>query len=444
VIAPGSPGFAAAARVYNERFDHVVPRAVARPLDTADVSGAVRWAVANGVPLRARSGGHSYAGYSTIAGGVVLDLRTIKHVSISSDGSAATVGAGAQLIDVYAALAARGRTIPAGSCPSVGIGGHALGGGMGLAGRAFGLTTDNLVAVRLVTADGAAVQVDESSDPDMLWALRGGGGGNFGVATEFVLRLHPAPPTASWFIASWPWSLAADALAAWQAWAPHAPDDLTSIFHLETGVGSPAVSVAGQYLGSAAALPRLLAPITALGGSLSSGQESYLALQLRWAGCAGLARASCHTAGVAPGGTLPRADFAAKSDYVSSPLPRSARDALVHAIELKQGQPGSGAILFDAYGGAINRISPDATAFIHRSALCCIQYLAYDGGAPWLAETWARMRRYVSGMAYQNYIDPELSSWRQAYYGTNYPRLVATQRRVDPNQSFRFPQAIGS
>ncbi len=443
VITPRSPEFQAAAHVYNERFDSLVPRAVARPLDAADVAAAVRWLVAHDVPFRARSGGHSYAGYSTLSGGVVLDLRNLRQVSVQPNGTAA-IGAGTQLIDVYAALAARGRTVPAGSCPSVAIGGHALGGGMGLAGRAFGLTTDNLLAVRLVTADGLVKLVNESSDPDLLWALRGGGGGNFGVATDLVMRLHPAPASAAWFFVSWPWSLASEALAAWQAWAPHASDQLTSIFHLETGSGSPVVSVAGQYLGRSAALPRLLSPLTSLGGTLSSGDQSYLGLQLRWAGCLGVPIESCHTVGTTSGGTLPRAEFWAKSDYVTAPLSSAARAALIGAIELRQGQPGSGAILFDAYGGAINRVPAGATAFVHRNALCCMQYLSYGGGSSWLAQTYARMRPFVSGMAYQNYIDAGLSTWRQAYYGTNYSRLVSTQRRVDPDHVFRFPQAIGA
>src|SRR5437588_80624 len=177
VFDRASRGFSAVYPVFNERFDYVVPRAVARPLDTNDVRGAVRWAVAHGVPLRARSGGHSYAGYSTLTGGVVLDLLRMNRVTVDRRAGIATIGAGARTIDVYAALARQGATIPAGSCPSVGIGGVTLGGGMGLAGRAFGLTSDNLVGAELVTPDGCIRQINQRTDPDLLWALRGGGGG---------------------------------------------------------------------------------------------------------------------------------------------------------------------------------------------------------------------------------------------------------------------------
>jgi hypothetical protein len=445
VILPEEAGFAEASHVYNEVFDAVHPSAVARPVNASDVAAGVRWAIARDVPFRARSGGHSYAGYSVVQDGVVFDLRELSQIEVASDRSTARIGAGAQLIDVYTALAKHGVTIPAGSCPSVGIGGHALGGGVGLAGRAFGLATDNITAAEMVGADGKVRQVTSSSDAELLWALRGGGGGNFGVVTQFEFRLHPVPNSASWFFVSWPWSAASDALAAWQEWAPHTTERISSVFHLETASGLPIVSLAGQYLGPSSDLHGLLGPLlNVMPASLTSGEDTYLNLQLRWAGCLGRSLASCHTVGTASGGTLERASFRAKSDYVSKPLPAAARQQLVNAVEQKQGQPGSGAILFDSYGGAIGHVAPNATAFVHRNELCCIQYLAYDSSQTWLPQTAARMRPYVSGMAYQNYIDPTLTNWRQAYYGANYARLVDIQRRVDPDHRFAFPQAIGS
>jgi FAD/FMN-containing dehydrogenase len=444
VFERGSPGFATAAHVYNERFDGVLPQAVARPLDGPDVRSAVRWALAHGVPVRARSGGHSYAGYSTLSDGVVLDLRRLNRIAVDARARTATVGAGAQLIDVYATLASHGATIPAGSCPSVGVAGVTLGGGMGLAARKLGLTTDNLLAAELVTADGSIRHVDRRTDPDLLWGLRGGGGGNFGVVTKFVFRIHRAPASAAWFFVSWPWSSAPDAIAAWQAWAPHARDELTSILHLEAGAGANRVRVTGQYFGPASDLPALLAPLTAgAGASAISGDQDYLGLQLRWAGCRHLSVAECHTDGAAAGGVLERESFRAKSDYVTRALPAGARQAVVDAVEQRLALPGSGAILFDSYGGAINRVAADATAFVHRRALFCIQYLTYDGGAAWLGATHRLMRPYVSGLAYQNYIDHDLGGWQHAYYGTNYPRLLALRHAVDPHHFFNFPQAIG-
>src|SRR4051794_32554803 len=169
--------------VYDERWQRRRPRAVVQALDHADVQAVVRWAAAHPhIPLRVRSGGHSYGGWSTASGGVVLDLRRLRHARLRDD--TAIVGAGAQLIDVYAALARHGATVPAGSCPSVAVGGHALGGGMGLAARDRGLTLDNVRALDLVTADGRLHHVDARSAPDLFWACRRGGRA-VGGATRF-------------------------------------------------------------------------------------------------------------------------------------------------------------------------------------------------------------------------------------------------------------------
>lgn len=142
-------------------------------------------------------------------------------------------------------------------------------------------------------------------------------------------------------------------------------------------------------------------------------------------------------------GTLQRESFEAKSQYVAKPLPRAARDTLVQAAEARAQMPGSGAILCDSYGGAINRVAPHATAFVHRDVLFCAQYLTYPGGLPWLRATTAKMARYVTGGAYLNYTDPDLDRWQSAYYGSNYPRLLDVRRAVDPDHYFSFPQAIG-
>jgi FAD binding domain/Berberine and berberine like len=437
----GAAGFAGAAQIYNERYGGVLPQAVARPLDADDVARAVRFLVGHGVPLRAKSGGHSFAGYSTLSNGVVLDLRHMSHVDIDRRAGTATIGAGAQLIDVYAALNRNGVTIPAGSCPSVGVGGHVLGGGMGLAGRAFGLACDSLVGARIVTADGRLREVDHRNDRDLLWGLRGGGGGNFGVVTQLTLRVHAIPPSAAGFIVDWPWSSADGALEAWLSWAPHASDALSSVFHLESG---PRVLVTGQYMGPASDLGALLAPLqTVSGANVSAADQDYFGLMVRWAGCLGRSVQSCHTVGTSPGGMLERANFRAKSNYLNRPLSSDGRAVAVEAAAARGAQPGSGALLFDSYGGAINRIERTATAFVHRGQIACIQYLTYNGGSAWLDQTHAAMAPHVSGFAYQNYIDPELDDWRSAYYGRNYGRLVALQREVDPHHYFDFPQAIG-
>ncbi len=441
LLEPGQPGYAFARTVYNARYNETHPQAVAAVASEADVQACVRYAAATGSPLTARSGGHSYAGYST-GRGLVCDLRSLRTISIAADGRSVTAGAGCHVIDLITALAAHGLAIPTGSCPTVGLGGLVLGGGVGLAARAFGTTSDNVMAVRVVTADGRLVEASPTSQPDLYWASRGGGGGNFGIATAFTLRTHPVTNSAYVFC-DWPWSQAAAVVSAWQALAPHAPDQLYLLCSLATDPAGPRVRVFGQLLGgSEDQLRALIAPLAGVAGaSVSTGAGDYLSLQLIWAGCAGESAAACRA-------YRPTA-FAARSDYAANPFPSAALAAAVRFIETRQTQAGgSGALLLDPYGGALNRMPADATAFVHRDQLFSCQYLAYwsAGGAQaassWLTEFHTGMRPYVSGQAYQNYIDPTLVGWPQAYYAGNLPRLQEVKRKYDPGNVFHFRQSI--
>jgi hypothetical protein len=188
-------------------------------------------------------------------------------------------------------------------------------------------------------------------------------------------------------------------------------------------------------------VPGLLAPLLATPGArlLDLRASAYLPLQLLLAGCGELSLAACHTAGGARGGTLQRQRFTAKSDYVARPLSGGGIRALLGAAET-HGAPG--AILCDAYGGAIRHVAADATAFVHREQLFCLQYYGNAGDGGWSERAWRAMRPHVSGQAYQNYIDPALHGWAEAYYGANLPRLRAERRRVDPDRYFAFPQGI--
>jgi FAD/FMN-containing dehydrogenase len=451
VFLPRSPRYNAERLVYNTRYDGTRPEAVVQPLDTRDVRAVVNWANRFDVRIVARAGGHSYAGYSTIGNGVVVDLSRLAGMRVG--GGRAVVGPGVQLIDFYSQLARRGQLVPGGSCPSVGIAGLTLGGGHGMSGRRFGLTTDNLTAATIVTADGRARRVDANTNEDLYWACRGGGGGNFGIVTSLTFRTHRARG-ASWFFIRFPWGQASEALAAWQAFAPHAPAALTSIFSLGTsgGSGAPSCTALGQFFGSESALRNLIRPLSRIGGaSVSTGSASMMTLAMRWAGCLDESFAACHTRGTRPGGQMPRAAFYAKSDYFDEPLPARGRQVMIDWIERRQRNPsqGSGALLLDAYGGAYNRPAADATAFVHRDMLFSLQYGAYfngraAGGASnrWINGVWRALRPYVSGQAYQNYIDPQLTTWQRAYYATNLPRLREIKRQVDPDFMFRFKQAI--
>jgi hypothetical protein len=451
VVYPGHGPYATAKQQYDPRFDGVRPLAVAFCVSARDVQRALAWAKRHRVLVAARSGGHSYAGYSNGNGRLVIDTSRLACVTVDAGSHTATVGAGARLIDVYAKLAARGLTIPAGSCPTVGIAGLALGGGVGYASRALGLTSDNLAEVDLVTASGALLRCDTGHNADLFWASRGGGGGNFGIATRFRFRVHPVG-TVSIYKAEWPWDRARAVVQAWQSFAPHAPDALFSVCDLIASAdrspgAQPHVSSSGQFFGSEADLRTLLAPLLAVGEPTRFSVTSvpYLDAALDWAGCGNVP--GCHLRGHGAG-TLPRTSFRGRSDYANRPLPPAALDVIVQALEGRQSDPslGRAEVLLDAYGGAINRVPATATAFVHRNALFSIQYVAIPGvTAPdrgWLARLYAAMRPHVSGFAYQNYIDPALATWQHAYYGANLPRLKRVKRKYDPGNVFRFAQSI--
>lgn len=445
VIGRTSAAYAAARVSFNERYDGVKPLAVLRAAGKADVRQAILWAVRHGIRVRARSGGHSYAGYSTVEDGLVIDLSALDAIAVDKRTQTATIGAGAQLIDVYDRLAKAGGTIPAGSCPTVGVGGLALGGGVGFASRKLGTTADNVLALTIVTADGRVLTCDRSRHADLYWACRGGGGGNFGIVTSFRFRVHPVTH-ASYFVLTWPWASADEVVAAWQRFAPHAPDGLFSVCRLATGTSQPTVQAFGQFFGGETALVALLKPLRNVpGASLTTGTSSYVDLMKRWAGCKTLTLDQCH---VGPPGALDRQRFAAKSDYVAKRLPPAGSTTLRTWLEKRQGQ-GGGAAILDSYGGAINRITPDATAFVHRRELFSIQYYASIANAAgdasamaWLRGFRAAMRPFTSGFAYQNYIDADLADWERAYYGSNYSRLRRVKSKYDPDNVFRFRQSV--
>jgi FAD/FMN-containing dehydrogenase len=248
VVVRGASGYDQAHLLFSTRFDHIKPRAVVFCESAADVQRTVRWARKHAIRIVPRSGGHSYGGYST-TDGVVVDVSRLNGVRLDS-ANRAVVGAGARLIDVYDGLWQHGRTVPAGSCPTVGIAGLAQGGGVGFASRKFGLTCDNLLEATVVLANGTAVVANAHQHQDLYWALRGGGGGNFGIATRLLFRTHPVGQVAT-FTLEWPWADAKKVVQAWQQFAPHAPDGLFSVLNLNAAAGGHArITSAGQLIGS--------------------------------------------------------------------------------------------------------------------------------------------------------------------------------------------------
>ncbi|WP_306321517.1 MULTISPECIES: FAD-binding oxidoreductase [unclassified Streptomyces] len=456
LVRPGESSWAAARQLYNTRFDALKPSAVAYVAGSDDIRTALAYARAHKVPLSIRNGGHSYAGWSSGDGHLILDVSRMK--SIRASGSEAVVGAGAKLIDVYRTLADKGVTIPAGSCPTVGISGLTLGGGHGVVSRAYGLTCDSLTQATLITADGKELTANADSEKDLFWALRGAGNGQFGVVTELRFKTHPAPQAVSAYI-SWPWSKAATVLKAWQKWGPDQPDEIWSSLHIAGAPGgNPTISLAAFSLGTYGELQNAVDRLAdGPGGpgpatSVSLKRRSYEESMEVYAGCSAFADdAQCHLPGATPGrdstGALQRETYAAASDFFDHDLSDAGVRTLLKQLEGMTS--GAGSVALTALGGAINRVAPTSTAFVHRRSRMLAQYIVSwragaSGGAAreWLASTHASMRPYASGAAYQNYTDPTLKDWKQAYYGAAASRLTKVKRKYDPSAFFTFPQSL--
>jgi FAD/FMN-containing dehydrogenase len=454
LVRPGEASWAAARQLYNTRFDGLKPAAVAYVAHADDIRTTLAYARAHNIQVAIRNGGHSYGGWSSGNGKLIVDVSKLKQIRVS--GGQAVVGAGSKLIDVYRALAAKGVTIPAGSCPTVGVSGLVLGGGHGVVSRAYGLTCDSLTQATLITADGKQLTANASENKDLFWALRGAGNGNFGVVTELHFKTHPAPQAVTGYL-SWPSSKAAAVIKAWQEWGPSQPDEIWSSLHLASEAGGvPTVSVAcfsiGTYSELQNAVDRLADKVGANASSVSLRRRGYEEAMEIYAGCSSFSsQAQCHLPGSTPGrspqGALGRETYAARSDFFDRSISSAGIQTLLRQMSSVRG--GSGSIALTALGGAVNRVSPTATAFVHRRSRMLAQYIvswrAGTSGSTaqsWLTSAHNAMKPYASGAAYQNYTDPTLTNWRKAYFGDAATRLTALKKQYDPNHFFTYPQAL--
>ncbi|MEW2031511.1 FAD-binding oxidoreductase [Streptomyces roseifaciens] len=458
LIRPGDADYAAARQLYNTRFDGLRPAGIAYVANVQDVRECLAFARRHSTLISIRSGGHSYAGWSSGTDRLVVDVSRLKSVR-TPDSRTAVIGAGAKLIDVQTVLAGQGATLPSGSCPTVGISGLALGGGHGVTSRAHGLTCDSLTGATLVTADGKVLDCDAERNAGLFWALRGAGNGNFGVVTELRFRTRAAADGVTGYV-SWPWSRAADVIRAWQEWGPSRPDEIWSSCDLSAAAGgSPRVSVSAYSLGTHGDLANALDLLVSKVGGASNGvrlrRRAHLDMVRAYAGCSDRSRAQCHLPGRTPGrdtaGTLQRETYGARSDFYDRSLNVAGIQALTGQVERfgRGGGSGGVSVQLTALGGAVNRVQPLATAFVHRRSRFLAQYLSHwaAGGsgssqASWLDGTHAAMRRHASGAAYQNYADAGLKDWRKAYYGGAEGRLTKLKHQYDPNRLFAFPQAL--
>jgi FAD/FMN-containing dehydrogenase len=426
VVRPGSPGYDAVRRPAVGRFRHVRPRAVVRCADPEDVAATLAAARLLRLPVAVRGGGHCFAGGSSTSG-VLVDLSPMNAVDLG--GGLATIGAGTRLGSGYDALAAHGVTLPAGCGPGVGIAGLTLGGGFGQLGRLHGLTCDRLLGAQVVLGDGRIVDCDAHREPDLFWALRGGGGWGAGAGwVVTALRFDPVPaPQTTTFRLSWAATDATAVVAAWPRWAPAAPPELSAGLRLIAPAEpdeAVQVHVEGTLVGGdpAPLLGRLVATVGAEPITVATRQGSYRDAKRALAGLGG-------DGGDAAGVRCSR------SEFFRRPIPHTAVAALVATV-VAQRVPGQAhEVSATPWGGAYNRAAPDATAFPHRGEAYLLQntilvpHRHAAAARRRLARSWSTIGRWGSGRGYANFPDPDRPVPARTYYGGNLERLRRVRAR---------------
>ena len=451
VVLPGSPAYESLRKPVMARFEYLRPAAVVRCASPADVAATLVVVRGLGLPTAIRSGGHSVAGRSS-TDGVVLDVTPMGSVAVA--GEVATVGAGVRLGDLYDALAEHALTIPAGCGPSVGIAGLTLGGGLGILGRKHGLTCDHLLRAQVVLADGRIVDCDEHHDGELFWALRGAGGGHFGVVTSLVFRTLRAP-VVTVFRLTWPPAAAAAVVQAWQAWAPEGPDELDATLRLTaTGDGEspPGVEVVASLLDGEADATGLLGQLVGrVGADPVATSRRHLPHRAAKQYLEGLGSVEDRERS-GPRRPPQPSHLYTKSEFFRRPLPGETVTGLVEHLTRGLTPGRSREVDFLPWGGAYNRVPADATAFAHRGERFLVQHLVQvdadaapaerSAARDWLARSWALVHPWGSGRVYPNFPDPDLQDWAHAYHGTNYDRLRRVKAAYDPGGFFRFHQSL--
>jgi FAD/FMN-containing dehydrogenase len=439
VILPDSAEYESLRRPAWAQYADVQPELIVRCRTPADVVQALAFARRQGLEAAVRGGGHCFAGRSTTRG-LLIDLSPMSAVTLSDQ--VATVGAGALLGEVYEALEIQGRTIAAGACPSVGIAGLTLGGGLGILGRTYGLTSDQLVAVEMVLADGRVVVCDSERHADLFWAVRGAGAEGFGVATSFAFRTVPAEKLIC-FRFDWPYSHASDLLVAWQSWAPQAPEQLAASLLLNAPADlerAPFVTLFGAMSAAEEQTTQLLDElIVRVGTEPASGSLEQLA--------SGAAKRYLmeHAPGAEPSGSEPKAPLALiKSEFFRRPLTREAITALLDNFATKRVSGQARELDFTPWGGAYNRPGPQATAFVHRDELFLLKHTVtlpaeasadeHDLARRWLARSWELVHPFGTGGVFPNFPDPDLVDAARAYHGSNHDRLIHIKAKHDPEE----------
>jgi len=437
VIAPGDPDYDDARRIWNGAIDRR-PALIARCAGEKDVVAALRHGREHGLPIAVRCGGHGVAGHAVCDDGLVIDLSPMRAVAVDPSARTARVQGGALLGDVDAATQPHGLAVPAGVVSHTGVGGLTLGGGIGWLTRKHGATVDNLRSARVVTADGRVVTASATEHPDLFWGLRGGGG-NFGIVTEFGFAAQPLGPTVLAGPVYYDLDEAPAVLHRYREVVAEAPDGLMTLLNLRRAPaipllpeelhGRPTVAVVAFYAGDVVSAERVIRPLRQLGTPLVDLIEPRPFVQLQ----------ELFNASVPHGWHYHwrSVETAALSDGVV--------DALVDATA-RITSPRSYAIVFHL-GGALARVPAHATAYAQREAGFNVNvnavWLERDPDAEshigWARGLHAALAPHTDGRVYVNFLDDEGGDRVRAAYGdVRYRRLADVKRRWDPDNVFRL------
>lgn len=435
VLGAADEGYEDARKVWNATVDRR-PALIARCLTAGDVQAAVRFAATHSMLLSVRCGGHHIAGNAVAEGGLMIDLSGMRAISIDTETRTARVGAGALLSDLDREAQAHGLATPLGINSTTGVAGLTLGGGFGWLSRRHGMTIDNLLRATVVTADGTLRVASATSEPDLFWALRGGGG-NFGVVTSFEFQLHAVGPEVYAGLVVYPFAQARQVLHAWRDFSADAPDELSVWTVLRKAPPLPFLPASAHgtevvifplvYSGDVEAGQRAAAPVLQFGQPLAThlGATPYAGFQTAFDPL------------LTPGGR----NYWKSNNF--STLTDAALDLLIDAAA---GLPGPECEIFVAQlGGAMARVHPAATAFVGRDAhyIMNVHGRWSDARDDDLVRTWARQvfqdaAPHATGSGYVNFLTEDEAERVAASYGANYPRLQRLKRRFDPDNLFRM------
>ncbi len=435
LLRPGEEGYDEARRIWNGAIDRR-PALIARCAGADDVVTAVRFARERELPFTVRGGGHGIAGHAVADGTLMVDLSLMTGVRVDPESRVARVAGGALLSHLDRATQQLGLAAPAGIISHTGVGGLTLGGGLGHLMRRHGLTVDNLLAVELVTAEGEQLRVDAESEPDLFWALRGGGG-NFGVATAFELRLHPVGPVVLGGPIFWTFDRAREVLGFVGEYAGTAPDELGITVALTLAppapfmplelVGRPVVGLVLVWCGDPAAGERAIAPLRAVAPPVADAVRPTPFVMLQ--------------SMLDPGAPHGRCCY-----WKAHRLPALAEPVVDVLVErMAAPTPPFAQINGWAVGGAVGRVDPADTAVGDRDAGFELSVIAAwsppdpDGEAhrAWVREGWQALAPHAAGV-YANFLSDEGAAGLRAAYGARLERLTAVKERWDPDNVFRF------